>query len=875
MEFIFSSGCPVYKRTSRGLELRDILEICLATSLETEKVCKRVPSHVTENAVFVVDLKKVHPKDLTVDDHGIYGAHSSPTIKVKVTFDVNNSIKSFHRVTPSEVSNEHNGQDESKVFIVRKHYSWHKSLGISRIVTKIQAEEQLLRFAIIQYKVSAERNEIQSSHGNSKKLKEPYFRTRPSVLDQVRHLGKHHPAKAIISLIQEEAGGAVEIDSPSDIPRDRRQVYNALQKVPGKLKCRNTGPKKVPEIGKLLGLLGQSEFLKDVSLNLKTNKKGIEAVYPNTFAATDMQLNWIRAFCNGQFPLSQVGVDTTYNIGPFYLTAMTFPHPMFVLKKSPQKHPTIFLGMSTSASRDVADYHFLASSLQKFKIKTLTYGTDGEIALEQGFENVFPIEGVDKSTCNIHLRCFDHVKQDMKFKLDQLDVSEHQQKTIIKKLIGGEYGGTRELGLVDCREEEFEEQLKKLEIDLPEDFRKWLLQPRGRIRPLTETFKKCMLASVRTAAGLGNPPNKFDNQRNEAFNTTIKEEARRCHIDQVTIHELVEEKIVKVEREELTKAIYGMGEYRLAEDYKHLQVDMASWFRMTGEQRCLYVRKILEPEPTRVGRKPQFICPDVSLPNVSKQKLLEIWNAAKKFIENGKCIQLESGDWCLVTRSDSAVVNKLGSLSYRCKCQNYKANGIICEHIVVVAEKGGNLSAYLDKAAKKDNAAFKKIFSHVPKSAGDKPSKNRRGKNNVEKAPIVSVVQSMDIRTPRQCIFTEYYHNDKNFQMVFIKDFKEAKVCNGCNNEIPRRFLTIPFDIIFLHMERYEYPLKDENGAVLRMAVTRKKMAKRFYCIRSSCILPRHPYFWIGRIETSPDVKAKLTESHLDFLKKEMGGYQP
>ena len=49
----------------------------------------------------------------------------------------------------------------------------------------------------------------------------------------------------------------------------------------------------------------------------------------------------------------------------------------------------------------------------------------------------------------------------------------------------------------------------------------------------------------------------------QAFNKKMKEEPRRCHIDQVTIHELVEEKIDKDEREELTKAIYSMGEYHM------------------------------------------------------------------------------------------------------------------------------------------------------------------------------------------------------------------------------------------------------------------------------------------------------------------------
>ena len=84
----------------------------------------------------------------------------------------------------------------------------------------------------------------------------------------------------------------------------------------------------------------------------------------------------------------------TYNVGSFYLTTLTFPHPMIVYKRNETKHPTIFLGMMTSSSRDTIDYEYLASNLKKRSAQTLTYGTDGEAALEIGLENVYPIEGV-------------------------------------------------------------------------------------------------------------------------------------------------------------------------------------------------------------------------------------------------------------------------------------------------------------------------------------------------------------------------------------------------------------------------------------------------------------------------------------------------
>ena len=114
-----------------------------------------------------------------------------PQIKVKVTLDVDSSIKSFHKVTPNEELNEHNGQDDSRVFYCDKVLQLAQVLGDIKNHYKSPSDRTT---PIIQNKVSAVRNERQSSHGKSKMLKEPYFRMRPSVLDQVQHLGKQYQA---------------------------------------------------------------------------------------------------------------------------------------------------------------------------------------------------------------------------------------------------------------------------------------------------------------------------------------------------------------------------------------------------------------------------------------------------------------------------------------------------------------------------------------------------------------------------------------------------------------------------------------------------------------------------------------------------------
>ena len=110
------------------------------------------------------------------------------------------------------------------------------------------------------------------------------------------------------------------------------QVYNQLRKVEGRIKSRSTGPNKIPSLTKLLSLQQSGTFLKDVSLSSRRDNKGNIRSTPNTFAASDTCLGWVKRFCTGIGAKSVAGIDMTYKLGPFYLTTLLFPNPMFVYK---------------------------------------------------------------------------------------------------------------------------------------------------------------------------------------------------------------------------------------------------------------------------------------------------------------------------------------------------------------------------------------------------------------------------------------------------------------------------------------------------------------------------------------------------------------
>ena len=72
-------------------------------------------------------------------------------------------------------------------------------------------------------------------------------------------------------------------------------------------------------------------------------------------------------------------------------------------------------------------------------------------------------------------------------------------------------------------------------------------------------MKKCMLRPIRVAAGLGNPPRQMAKPENRGIQHCYKRGDFQTKTDQVTIHDLIEKRVVQSYLDELVKAIYPDG----------------------------------------------------------------------------------------------------------------------------------------------------------------------------------------------------------------------------------------------------------------------------------------------------------------------------
>ena len=80
-------------------------------------------------------------------------------------------------------------------------------------------------------------------HGNAKTNTSSYCRTQKSTIAKIKNSsGK---PKSIVSSVFEEAGGSLNASSASELPRNRRQVYNS-KRFPSSGNCCSTSSKSDP-----------------------------------------------------------------------------------------------------------------------------------------------------------------------------------------------------------------------------------------------------------------------------------------------------------------------------------------------------------------------------------------------------------------------------------------------------------------------------------------------------------------------------------------------------------------------------------------------------------------------------------------------------
>ena len=507
-----SSIYPVFKIGK--LRLDELVDICVSKNINDKLLARTVPWNIFKSVVYVLDTSVVNNRDISTDGI-IYDEHSSPSENICVTFDENNAVTQIERNKNS--SKNANTDHIVQKFKIKRHYSKVCSAGhvLQRTIVRFfdANGEQLVYVPIIyvldgHLKGSKNRplqsNPFKRPHGNSRKSTDSYSRTNPSVMNRIEYLGQHKRPKQIITAIENDAGGVFAASTPSQLPRDSAQIYNKLKLIPDHVKCRNTGKTRLTEYTKLIAMSLNGGFVKDASLHPRKVKGGTFQSILRTFCTTDLLMKWTTMFCS---PLKEnvhpAQIDMTYKCGPFYATTMIFHHPMFV-RKNTEEHPGIFIWLGTSNTKETGDYSYFAHQLKQQNVNAIVFGSDGETAMEAGFEQVFPIEGITTNKRSLHLRCSTHFQCDIERFCNGNGLFSVEARELSHEILGAENNGVRIRGLIDAENDEiFEWHYTAAEAKWPKLFKEWMMSKVGKVRSNKEMLKLCLLAPVRTAAGLG------------------------------------------------------------------------------------------------------------------------------------------------------------------------------------------------------------------------------------------------------------------------------------------------------------------------------------------------------------------------------------
>ena len=427
---------------------------------------------------------------------------------------------------------------------------------------------------------------------------------------------------------------------------------------------------------------------------------------PTIVLFNEAQLNDIEHFCASSVKASVLGVDVTFNLGPFYVTLCTYQN--FKVTNERGKHPIMVGPALIHSCKDQSNFDILFQEITTRKPFLATslraYGTDGEQALVNAAAGAFPFA--------IHLRCANHLRDNITTHLRKQLLPE----TVIKEVLRDIFGTASEKGLIHASEGEFDDKLKLLQ-------KRWdLLEKPHKANPVIFRWFRLHVAPIirenmrcELLRDLGMEDEKYTQNNSESLNALVK---RYVNFQKQDVFQFVNDlqECVLEQQNELSKAAIGLGRWTLSPCYSRFEKSANNWFGSMSLTEKQSVITALNTTSESGGSEasiasengPSFECslsvPYTSLNGILSDGQLEaIWKKASSLLREKKVIKppdchpktrwVASG-----TSLPPHVVTtaKANPTRYVCdkQCIGWKTHNI-CAHCIAVAEDNNELQQFL------------------------------------------------------------------------------------------------------------------------------------------------------------------------------------
>ncbi len=302
---------PIVVRSKTGIKTAKAVKILLQ-SIKDEQICKVVPQGVAHNVGFVFSVKSIgHYKNVLSDGLGAWRHDGRKTFYT----DVSDEELTLSQHCPSVIL-------PTTTTIYRTTYANKSSPDLRRTVIYIEATLTGKQYDLVmmQYNFQKEEHAVHVlPHGNTKNDHDnsPYIRTSETTKNRLKELCEDYvKPKKIEHMLIEEKGGLEGVRSGSDIARDRQQIRgykHRLNASDSLLACVNLAKNQENS---------SDRFIREVR----------DAPEFTVFLASNRQLYDVQKMCTNVRNFSILGVDTTFNIGDFFVTLTTYRHLMLLTK---------------------------------------------------------------------------------------------------------------------------------------------------------------------------------------------------------------------------------------------------------------------------------------------------------------------------------------------------------------------------------------------------------------------------------------------------------------------------------------------------------------------------------------------------------------
>ena len=401
-------------------------------------------------------------------------------------------------------------------------------------------------------------------HGNSKSIT-PFIRTSESAQQRIQEVAMKEKPKSAVFTLTKEAGGEVEVATPSVLPRNRQQISNIRR-------SHNVHDKNV-----LYSVMFECKLTQGSNEAFVRDVKA--APSPQCVLYFDWQLSEMERFLTNNSEFGVLTVDTTFCLGEFYVTLITYPHLM-LQDVNTGKHPTMIGPALIHQETNFSSFNYLGATLSsncKHLQNILCFGTDGDRSLVEAFGHNFPHA--------LQLRCFIHKKKNVQEKLRSLGFPSFVSDEVVADIFGKYTGSLYREGLVDCiSEEAFHTML--LHLKKLWDEREAPFAPASGPRFYTffqryqaDVVKYHMRKDLREVAGLGCPPAIFTTNPSESINAVVKRKVDFKQHEWPNFNSQLKQ-LVEGQREEVIRSLSGRGQYRLCTQFSYLQTSIVEWSKM-------------------------------------------------------------------------------------------------------------------------------------------------------------------------------------------------------------------------------------------------------------------------------------------------------